>query len=109
MLDGIPGGNSGMSETDPKKPGFNPEVLDKMVIAIPLLKQLREEEKKAVPHQLHRVTDTMNMPKNCGPAVADTKPSEILSSFYKLNVSTEGGSAWYFSLGIRYASRCYSR
>jgi serine protease AprX len=68
-----------MPESDPKKPWFNPEVLDKTVIAIPLLKKLREEERLGKPRQPHAVIIDLNLDYQYGRDAARQRVKDLIA------------------------------
>src|SRR4029453_12804501 len=56
-----PDSSGKLEQTDPKRPGFVPENLDRTVIAIPLLKDLKKEDDGDQPKKAHNVIIDLNL------------------------------------------------
>jgi serine protease AprX len=67
-----------MPQSDPEKKPFNPEVLDRTVIAIPLLKQLRAEEENKQPRKPHGVIIDLNLEYRGGREAARARVTKLI-------------------------------
>src|SRR5262245_36187642 len=64
-----------LPKSDPRKPGFTPEVLDKTIISIPLLRQLDDPEKGP----LHAVVIDLNLDFVDGRAAARKETIRLIN------------------------------
>jgi serine protease AprX len=76
---------NGMSQSDPQKKPFTPEVLDKTVIAIPLLEQLETEAKALAqdsshPPKPHPIIIDLNLEYEGGRAAARIKVEDLVQA-----------------------------
>jgi serine protease AprX len=67
-----------MPQSDPEKKPFNPEVLDRTVIAIPLLIQLRAEEENKHPRKPHAVIIDLNLDYEGGREAARARVTQLI-------------------------------